>query len=256
MKNFTPIDAATLACCGKNERMLYEDTIGRTGAWEYLEQQMVALSGHFVFTAGGHGDVYINFRDLCTLLQMRPVAMQMAYECRNEDVDTIIGTPHGADSLAVLIAQYWTIFTGRDMRVLKLLKKGDHYVWYKDHGERIVGAKILQVEDVINSAKSVRDTANHILQFGGDLRGVITGCMRLSDKNPGFDVLINDYRLSFARALVEIAAANYAMDVTRDPKEQCPLCRNGIKIDMRVGHGVKFLDQIRELYPDLHRQLS
>lgn len=256
MKKFTPIDSETLALCGMSEQLLYEATIGKMGVWDYLQQQVVALSGHFVFTAGGHGDTYINFRDLCTVLQMQPVAMHMAYECRNENIDAIVGTPHGADNLTVLIAHYWTIFTKQNLHVLKLLKNGDAYVWYKDHGERAIGKKIMQVEDVINSAKSVQDTADHILQSDGDLRGIIAGCMRLSDKNPGFNVLIDKYHLVFARALIEIEAANYAMDVSRDPREQCPLCANGIKIDMRVGHGVKFLQRIKDTYSDLYEKLS
>ena len=56
--------------------------------------------------------------------------------------------------------------------------------------------------------------------------------------------------------LWEIEAANYAMDVSRDPREQCPLCANGIKIDMRVGHGEKFLQRIKDTYSDLYEKLS
>ncbi len=256
MENYSRIDEAVLSSCGKGEQALYATTIGVVGVSEYLQQQIVALSGHFVFTAGGHGDVYINFRDLFTAIQIRPIAMQMAYECRKENIEAIVGTPYGADILATLIAHYWTIFTEKNLDILKLVKDGDAYAWYKDHGIRAIGKKIMQVEDVINSSKSVRDTADFILQSNGILYGVIAGCNRLSVKNPGLEALVNKYQLQFAQALLEIEAVNYEMDATRDPRDQCPLCKMGMPIDLRVGHSKKFLEQIRNSYPDLYKQLA
>lgn len=251
MDHFTVIDEGALDALGHNDRIWYGGTIKKYGVWGHLVTENVALQGHFVFTSGGHGNVYINIRDLKTIQQMAPVAMQMAWECREQKCDAIVGTPHGADTLAVLVSYYYTQFTDMEIEVLKPLKSDHGLVWYKDHGERVLGMRILQVEDVINTAKSLRETADHIISWGGQLCGVIAVCNRISEKNPGFKALQNEYDIDFVKALADVEAVNFAVDITQDPAEQCTLCQTGICINTRVGHGKKFLEQIRERYPQL-----
>jgi hypothetical protein len=65
-----------------------------------------------------------------------------------------------------------------------------------------------------------------------------------------------EYCIEFAHVLTDVVATNYSMDLSRDPREQCPLCKDGIPIDTRVGHGKKFLADIHDTYPDLHEKLS
>ena len=256
MDYFTKIDDNALGDLAQSDRMLYEDTIKRYGVWGHLVTEKVALQGHFVFSGGGHGNVYINIRDLKTMQQMVPVAMQLAWECREQVYDAIVGTPHGADTLAVLVAYYYTQFTGMSVEVLKPLKTDHGLVWYKDHGERVLGMRILQIEDVINSAGSLRETADFIISWGGRLWGVIAVCNRISEKNPGFAALQKEYHIDFVKALTDVEAVNHTVDIVQHPAEQCVLCQAGVKIDTRVGHGKKFLDQIKEIYPDLYVQLQ
>jgi len=235
---------------------VYNDTISRIGVWDYLESQNVALKGHFVFTGGGHGDVYVNIRDLNTIHLLSPVAMQMAWEIRKFDFNALVGTPHGADTLAVLVAYYYVQFTMKKIEVLKLLKDRDDLTWYKDHGARAKGLKVLQIEDLINTAKSLRETATFICDSDGKLVGFIAVCNRVSDKNPGLDALKKEFGIKCAHALTDVVAANYAMDITKDPRDQCPHCAAGEKLNMRVGHGAKFLAHIKNKYSDLYHKLK
>lgn len=192
MDHFTPIDLDVLSRHGAVDLALYEHTIAKLGVWGYLENEGVALKGHFGYSGGGHGDAYINIRDLKTMAQLCVVAMQMAWECRDKKVDAFVGTPHGADTLATLVALYYTKFTGgRAVEVLKPLKNQNGLVWYKDHGEHVRGKRIIQVEDVINSAKSLRETADFIISSSGNFGGFIAVCNRISEKNPGLRALSN-----------------------------------------------------------------
>lgn len=238
------------------DRQLYYDTIGQRDIWGYLEAKGVALLGHFVFTGGGHGDAYVNIRDLNTIKLLAPIAMQLAWEARHLRIDAIVGTPHGADTLAVLVAYYYSQFHTRAVEVLKPLKSEKGLVWYKDHGARAKGAYILQVEDVINSAKSVRETITFLLQSQSIVSGIATVCNRISDKNPGLEFLKNKSGAKDVFALTDVTVANYAVDPAKDPRKQCPLCFAGIPIDTRVGHGVKFLASIQDTYPELYKKLS
>jgi orotate phosphoribosyltransferase len=245
-----------LSCLSISDRQLYYDTIGNNGVWNYLESRGVALKGHFVFTGGGHGDVYINIRDLNTVQLLSPVAMQIAWEARKFEFDAIVGTPHGADTLTVLIAYYYTQFTMKKIEILKPLKKSDELVWYKDHGERVKGLRILQIEDLINTAKSLRETATFISDSGGRQVGFIAVCNRISDKNPGLKALQKELVVEYAHVLTDVVAANYIVDIANDPRKQCPGCAEGKKLNMRVGHGKKFLESIEKTYPLLYKSLT
>lgn len=255
MGNFEPIQEKYLKNLGSRERGLYEASIGTVGVRAYLEQCGAFLEGHFVYTGGGHGNVYINIRDLDTTDLLKPLAMQMAYEI-SEPVDAIIGTPHGADTLAVLVAGYYSDFTGQAVKVLKLLKDGDGYVWYKDHGEKAHGRRVVQIEDIINSAKSLRETREFLLASQVNVQGFVTVCNRRSDKNPGLAGLQSEFDVEIAKALLEVDAVNYGVDLSHDPTEQCPLCADGVTIDTRVGHGKKFLAEIEGQYPELYKKVS
>ena len=162
--------------------------------------------------------------------------------------------PHGADTLAVLVAYYYTLFTENDVEVLKPLKSEGGLVWYKDHGTRVKGARTLQIEDVINSAGSLIETAQFIGQSHGVLLLIYAVCNRRSDKNPGLFKLSEKFGAKVF-ALTEVDAANYSVNVPLDIIGQCPLCRDGVPIDTRVGHGAKFLAQIEDVYPNLYNKL-
>jgi len=255
MDYFEEISPDGLARLSMWDRQLYYDTIGINGVWDYLESRDVALTGHFVFTGGGHGDAYVNIRDLNTIQLLSPVAMQMAWEARKLNFYAVVGTPHGADTLAVLVAYYYTQFTMKKIEVLKPLKEGDGLVWYKDHSERVKKLRILQIEDLINTAKSLRETAEFIHNSGGDSVGFIAVCNRISDKNPGLTTLQKEFDVECAHVLTDVVAANHAMDITKDPREQCPLCATGERLNTRVGHSKKFLAQIKDTYSDLYKKL-
>ncbi len=241
----------------RDDRSLYKSTIGKYGVWTYLELSGVALrNDHFVFTKGGHGDVYINIRDLDTVQKLIPVAMQMAWEVRNVSADAVVGTPHGADTLAVLVAYYYSLFARRKITVLKLLNDGNNLKWYKDNHERVRDVNVLQIEDLINTGGSLLDTARFIKESSGNLIGFVAVCNRISDKNPGLDFFAKELDIDCAIALASVEAKNYAVNIDKNPQEQCPLCAEGKKVNLRVGHGSKFLSQIEELYPNLFNQLK
>lgn len=256
MDYFEEISPNALAYLSTWDRQLYYDTIGNNGVWDYLESRGVALKGHFVFTNGGHGDAYVNIRDLNTIQLLTPVAMQIAWEAHKFRFDAVIGTPHGADTLAVLVAYYYAQFTMKKIEVLKPLKEGDGLVWYKDHGERVRNLQTLQIEDLINTAKSLRETAEFIHDSDGNSVGFIAVCNRISDKNPGLKELQKEFDVECAHVLTDVVAANHTVDLAKNPRDQCPGCAAGEKLNMRVGHGKKFLTQIEDLYPDLYKELS
>lgn len=257
MDHYTEIEPAYLKYLSTLDRQWYYDGIVKyDGVWGYLEAMHVALTGHFVFTGGGHGNAYVNIRDLNDPKLLAPIAMQMAWEMRKYKLDALVGTPHGADTLTVLVAYYYTQFTGHPVQVLKPLKGSEGLRWYKDHGERVVGKRIFQIEDVINSAKSLRETMQFICASHGTLLGFISVCNRISDKNPGLAFLEKELGIIHASALTEIEVVNHAVDLSIDPRDQCPLCAENVLINTRVGHGVKFLEDIKVLYPDFHDQLS
>jgi orotate phosphoribosyltransferase len=241
---------------GDADRDAYKSISLSQGVLGYLKKQNVILQGHFVYSGGGHGDTYVNIRDLVTMEQLIPIAIQMAWECREiERIDGFVGTPHGADTLTTLVAYYYYVLTCNKVEVLKLLKPGGRLEWYKDHDQRAIGMCLVQIEDVINSAKGLQETADYILSSDGTLVGIRAVCNRVSAKNPGLKSLHDKYKTDVA-VLCAIEANNYAVSLSDDPSKQCPLCRDGVRMETRYGYGTNFLRKIQDEYPELHRRIT
>jgi hypothetical protein len=114
---------------------------------------------------------------------------------------------------------------------------------------------LVQIEDVINSAKGLQETADYILSSDGTLVGIRAVCNRVSAKNPGLKALRGKYKTDVA-TLCEIEANNYVVQLSDDPSNQCPLCRDGKSMETRYGYGTRFLKQIQDEYPKLHNRIA
>ncbi len=222
---------------------------------EYLIQQGVIKKGHFVYTNGGHGSIYINIKDISKCISnLIPLAASMAIQIKDLEIDAIVGAPHGADALAVLVALYYGIFSGRQILLLKAVKKNDKIIWYKDNGKNITGKNIVIVEDVINTGKSIKKIAQELIwEHNGNLILYLVVCSRQNKQQ--LSNLEKELKAPI-KALTIIEAKNYPVDLNNNPSDQCPLCKQGIPVNTSIGYGENFLNDIKNTYPDLYQKLK
>jgi len=166
------------------------------------------LSGHFCLTSGLHSDTYFQ----CAKLYQYPdiveaLGIKLAAKLKDIDFDTIIAPAIGAVIFGYEVsrqAKKRNLFVERKDNIMTL-RRG--YTLQK-------GEKVVIIEDVITTARTVFETMEAIKEYEADVVGV--GC--IVDRTQG---KLNDK--------FKIYSLLYSSPVTYEPKD-CPLCKQGIEL--------------------------
>jgi len=166
------------------------------------------LTGHFCLTSGLHSDTYFQ----CAKLYQYPdivetLAKELAQKLKNIEFDTIV-----APAIGAVIFGY---------EVAKQAKKRNLFVERKDDIMQLrrgytlkKGERVVIIEDVITTARTIFETKEAIKEFGCEVVGV--GC--IVDRTQG--KLNNEF---------QIYSLLQSSPVTYKP-EECPLCKQGIEL--------------------------
>ncbi len=166
------------------------------------------LKGHFCLTSGLHSDTYFQ----CAKLYQYPdiveaLGIKLASKLKELDFDTIIAPAIGAVIFGYEVsrqAKKRNLFVERKDNVMSL-RRG--YTLEK-------GEKVVIIEDVITTARTVFETMEAIKEFGCEVVGV--GC--IVDRTQGkLDDKLKIY------SLLKSAPVVY------EPKD-CPMCKEGIEL--------------------------
>lgn len=171
-----------------------------------LEENNGLLKGHFCLTSGLHSDTYFQ----CAKLYENPqvvetLGKELAKKLANIEFDTIVSPAIGAVIIGYETAKQCgkrNLFVERKDGVLQLrrnyeLKKGE---------------KVIIVEDVITTARTINETINAIKEFAPEIIGV--AC--IVDRTKGQ----TDYNIT---SLLQVNPVTYEAD-------KCPLCAEGLKL--------------------------
>ncbi|MFY9285017.1 MAG: orotate phosphoribosyltransferase [Tissierellaceae bacterium] len=165
----------------------------------------VLRRGHFLYTSGRHGEVYMQ----CARLLQHPqyaeeVIGAIAEEFKDDKIDLVVGPATGGIIISYEFArQLGTIgiFTEREGDTMTLRR-----------GFTIPkGARVLVVEDVITTGGSVKEVIDIVKREGGQLVGVAV----LVDRTGGKV----DFDTKFVAGLSE--------DIVSYSPQECPLCKEG-----------------------------
>lgn len=174
---------------------------------ELLEKTEGVLHGHFCLTSGLHSNIYFQ----CAKLYQYPditekIGKMLAQKLKVLDFDTIISPAVGAVIIGYETAKQAgkrNLFVERKDGQMQL-RRG--YTLQK-------GEKVVIVEDVITTARTINETLEAIKDFGAELVGVACIVDRTSGRS--------SYNLT---SLLQIDPVVY------EP-ENCPLCKEGIPIE-------------------------
>ncbi len=175
---------------------------------ELLIEAKGLLNGHFCLTSGLHSDTYFQ----CAKLYQYPeivekLAKELAKKLKDIEFDTIV-----APAIGAVIFGY---------EVAKQSKKRNLFVERKDGLMQLrrgytleKGEKVVIVEDVITTARTIFETKEAIKEFNCDVVGVACIVDRTQGK------LDNEFKIY---SLLQSSPVTYK-------PEECPLCKQNIEL--------------------------
>ena len=202
---------------------------------ETLERLKAVLSGHFVFASGRHGSAYVNkdavyphTRDISRLCY--EIAKFFAYD----HVQVVIAPAVGGVILSQWVAYHLTGLMKEDVLGVYADKTGIQtdgevgFIIKRGYDKLVADERVLVVEDILTTGRSVKKVVEAVRQSGGRVVGVGVLCNRggITSEDLG------DVPKLFA--LADIKLESWA------PRD-CPLCVQGIPMNTDVGKGREFL---------------
>lgn len=178
-----------------------------------LEKTEAVLKGHFCLTSGLHSDIYFQ----CAKLYQYPevtaeIGKMLAENLKGLEFDTIIAPAVGA-----VIIGYETAKQAGKRNLFVERKDGEMQLrrgYTLQKGERVV-----IIEDVITTARTIRETQEAIKDLGAEI--VAVGC--IVDRTAGK----TEFNI---KSLLQVSPVVY------DPTD-CPLCKQGIKLEKPGSRG-------------------
>ncbi|MDR2760740.1 MAG: orotate phosphoribosyltransferase [Rickettsiales bacterium] len=172
-----------------------------------LKDREGVLEGHFCLTSGLHSNMYFQ----CAKLYQYPeitakFAEELAEKLKGLDYETIVSPAIGA----IIIGYETAKQAGK--RSLFVERKDDVMQLRRGYSLR-EGEKIVILEDVITTARTIRETLEAVAPFSPKTAGIACIVDR-SDGNTGFDI----------KSVLRIKPDLYK-------PEDCPLCKAGIPIE-------------------------
>ncbi len=202
-----------------------------TEAMEIFDETEAILTGHFVYVQGGHGPKYANKDAVYPhTKKIRRLCLAIAEKFKDDGIEAVIGPAIGGVIISQWVADYLTDLTGREVLAVFANKNKDEtgFVIKRGYDKLIKGKKVLVVEDVTTTGKSVKMVVELTALTGGIVVGVGVlfnrgGVTSKDIANPPKFV-----------ALLNVRFETY-------PEENCPLCKYGVPINTDVGKGAEFL---------------
>lgn len=198
----------------------------------------ILTDDHFVYTSGKHGSVYINKDFLYPhVKETAQVGRMFAEKFKNKAVDVVAAPAVGGTILCTWTVYYLSRLKGKEILSVYTEKdKGttasaaeSEQIFRRGYDRFIKGKKVLVLEDLTTTGISVKKTVAAVKAAGGKPVAVCVMVNR-DEKNVNAKV---------------VGAPFYSLGVfpaQAFPAEDCPLCKKGIPVNVKIGHGKKFLE--------------
>jgi orotate phosphoribosyltransferase len=187
---------------------------------------------HLVYTSGRHGSSYVNKDALYPhTAATSAVCARFAQRFAAMEIDVVAGPTVGGVILAQWTAHHLSAILGREVLAVfaeEEQAEGERRrVFRRGYDALVAGKRVLVVEDILTTGGSVRLVVEAVAACGGTVLGVGALCNRGG-------VRAEDIGAPELFTLSEVPLASFAA-------EECPLCREGVPINTRVGKGAAFL---------------
>lgn len=181
---------------------------------------------HFVGTSGLHFDTYINKDALFPHTEeSSEVGKLFANKYKDNGVEVIVAPALGGIILSQWTAYHLSKITGRKVFGVYTEKTPDKkQIFTRGYEKYIKDKNVLVIEDITTTGGSVLKSINAVRGSGGK---VIGACVMVN-KDP---IKVNSKSMGVPfNSLSEFPVETFEA-------ERCPLCKNNVPINIKVGHG-------------------
>lgn len=198
--------------------------------------EAIITDSHFVGTSGRHMPIYINKDALYPhTAETSEVCQLFAGKVKDLDIDTVVGPALGGIILSTWTAHHLTKLKGKEVCGVYTEKTPDGgMVFTRGYDKYITGKKVVVVEDLTTTGGSAKKVVDAVRAIGGEAVAV---CVMVN-RNPA-DVTSEYFGVPF-----------FPLDTFEVPtyeEAECPLCKSGVPINIKVGHGKKFLESKKQM---------
>jgi orotate phosphoribosyltransferase len=183
--------------------------LNRNDALNLLRDNGAILEGHFLLTSGRHSGVYVEkFRLLEHPNLTAQFAEPIAEHFREMNPDIVVGPLTGG----VLVAHEVAKVLGKPIAFPERAR--DHMDWRRGF-KLSPGQKVLIVEDVITTGKTIMEVMEAITRTGAEVAGI--GCL-------------------ICRGKIDLSPEPFAvvsMNLASFPADRCPICKKNIPLEKR-----------------------
>jgi orotate phosphoribosyltransferase len=200
--------------------------------------QAVLTDGHFVYTSGKHGSVYVNKDAVYPhTAETSKIGKLFAEKFKNKKIEVVVAPAVGGTILSTWTAYHLSRLTKKE--VLSVYTEKDkgtsasavesEQIFKRGYDKLVKGKRVLVIEDLTTTGISVKKVVDEVKKAGGK---VVAIC-----------VMINRDPKNVTSAVVggPFSALGVLKAEAFDEKN-CPLCKKGVPINTNVGHGRKYLE--------------
>jgi orotate phosphoribosyltransferase len=192
----------------------------------------IITDDHFVGTSGLHFEAYVNKDALFPHTEeASEVGKLFALKFKDRDIEVVVAPALGGIVLSQWAAHHLSKLCKKEIFGVYTEKTKDgEQVFTRGYGDYVKGKRVLVIEDTALTGGSVMKVVNTVKAAEGN---IVSVCVMIN-RDPEN---INSQTLGVSfDSLGEYPVKTYN-------KDECPLCKAGIPINTKVGHGRKFLEE-------------
>lgn len=192
----------------------------------------IYTDSHFVYVSGKHAKLYVNKDSIYPhTAYVSRIAEIIAKKYKDKPVDVVAGPSIGGIILSQWVAHHLSRLKKREVLSVYTEKTPDkNQIFTRGYDKFVKGKNVLVVEDIVTTGGSVKKVIKSVEKAGGK---VIAACSMVNKDpehiNPAYIGVPYDYLT--------------IVDTEVFDEKDCPLCKQNIPIDTRVGHGKKYLEE-------------
>ncbi len=193
--------------------------------------EAIITDSHFVGTSGRHMSAYINKDALLPhTKEVAKIGRLFAEKFKNKNIEVVVSPAVAGIPFSQWTAFYLSKLSSREVLSIFTEKTPDNDQIFKRNYDALVkGKRVLVIEDTTTVGSSVKKVIESVKKAGGKVVAV--------------SVMINrDPKLVNSKTIGAPFSALGIFKASSYEEKNCPLCKDGIPINTKVGHGKKFLE--------------
>jgi len=190
---------------------------------------------HIVLVSGRHSNAYINPDKILPHTSINDMLGKMfAKKLKHIDMDVIIGPAYGGVIFSQWAAFHLSKIKKKEISSIFTEKTPErHQIFERGFDKLVKNKKVVIVEDVTATGSSVKKVINAVIKAEGKVVAVCVIVNRDAE-------LVNSETLGIPFfSLAEYKIESFDATI-------CPLCKKNVPINIDVGHGKKFIEELKK----------